>query len=71
MKKELVKNGLFLDMDATEDKFVVGPKSFARNWESHLDKYEEKANVFLADTLEEARAFAIGYSIGRHKDWKY
>ncbi len=69
VSKELKKNGFFID--TCENEFVVGEKKYKENWGSLLGKLEEKAPVMLVDTLDEARIFALAFTLALKKDWKY
>jgi len=71
LKKELNKNGLFIDIDDMGHRFVVGQNKYKDKWENLIEKLEEEAPVALFDTTQEVKAFAIGFTVGNNKKWKY
>ncbi len=68
-QREFDRNGCFLDHGP--DGFVVGPKKHKKKWEKLLDKHEDQAPVAVVDSLDEARAFVIGFTIALEKKWVY
>ncbi len=52
-------------------KFSVNPKKHKKKWEKLLDKHEDQAPVAVVDSLDEARAFVIGFTIALEKKWVY
>lgn len=64
------KAGLFITINDGTNQFAIGPKKYARNFCSVLEKHsvactEDKCPIILLDTLEEAIAFYYGFCLGR------
>lgn len=69
IKKVLEKNNFFLD--TTSNEFVVGEKKYKTKWSGLLNTLGGGAPIGIFSSLEETRAFALGFSVGKQKKWKY
>ncbi len=74
VQKELKANGVFLTVDNshgdTRGSFIVCDNKNRTKWRS-LISHDNSCPIGSFDSIQEARAFAIGLSVGKNKTWKY